>query len=60
MASEPGLEHALSDFGGMLPSGGVLVALGAAALAFAAQNGWHGLDAEAPAMIAELQEADTQ
>lgn len=33
-------------------------ALGAAALAFAAQNGWHGLDAEAPAMIAELQAAD--
>lgn len=23
MASEPGLEHALIDFGGMLPSGGV-------------------------------------
>lgn len=33
-------------------------ALGAAALAFAAQNGWHGLDAEASAMIADLQAAD--
>jgi len=30
-------------------------AIGAAALAFAAQNGWHGLASEAPAMIAELQ-----
>lgn len=35
-------------------------ALGAATLAFAAQNGWHGLDNEAPAMIAEMQEAGTQ
>lgn len=34
MASEPGLEHALSDFGGMLPSGGVMVALGVAVLGF--------------------------
>jgi len=32
-------------------------AIGAAALAFAAQNGWHGLDSEAPAMIAQLQAA---
>ena len=32
-------------------------AMGAAALAFAAQFGWHGLASEAPAMIAELQAA---
>ena len=30
-------------------------AIGAAALAFAAQYGWHGMSIEAPAMIAELQ-----
>jgi hypothetical protein len=29
--------------------------IGAAALAFAAQYGWHGMSIEAPAMIAELQ-----
>lgn len=33
-------------------------AIGAAALGFAAQNGWHGLDSEAPAMIAALLAAD--
>lgn len=30
-------------------------AIGAAALSFAAQYGWHGMSIEAPAMIAELQ-----
>ena len=33
-------------------------AIGAAALAFAAQHGWHGLASEAPVLIAELQAAD--
>jgi len=34
--------------------GGDAHAIGVAALAFAAQNGWHGLASEAPDMIADL------
>jgi hypothetical protein len=34
--------------------GGDAHAIGLAALAFAAQNGWHGLASEAPDMIADL------